>query len=106
MPQATPAPAAGATVEVTADPGGALAFTQKTLTAKSGAITFNFTNASALQHNVAFEKAGTEDEMGATKTIAGGSTSVTLTLPKGTYNFYCKVPGHEAAGMKGTLTVV
>lgn len=22
-----------------------------------------------------------------------------------TYNFYCKIPGHEAAGMKGTLTV-
>jgi hypothetical protein len=25
--------------------------------------------------------------------------------PPGTYTFHCPVPGHEAAGMKGTLTV-
>jgi len=30
---------------------------------------------------------------------------VTVTLKPGTYQFYCPVPGHKAAGMKGTLTV-
>ena len=27
------------------------------------------------------------------------------TLKKGSYTFLCPVPGHAAAGMKGTLTV-
>jgi plastocyanin len=28
-----------------------------------------------------------------------------FTAPPGTYRFYCAIPGHEAIGMKGTLTV-
>jgi uncharacterized cupredoxin-like copper-binding protein len=35
----------------------------------------------------------------------GGVSTVTATLSPGTYTFYCSVPGHEQAGMKGTLTV-
>ena len=35
----------------------------------------------------------------------GGTSTVTVTLKPGTYTFYCSVDGHEAAGMKGTLTV-
>jgi len=102
----TTAPAkGGATVAVAADPSGALAYVQKTLTAPAGSDTFKFTNASPVPHNLAFEKAGTKNELGVTKTITSGSASVTLTLPKGTYAYYCSVPGHEAAGMKGTLTV-
>jgi plastocyanin len=100
-----PAAQAGSSVAVEADPSGQLAYVQKSLTATAGSITFTFKNASPLPHNVTFENAGTEKEQGATKTITAGSASVTLTLPKGTYNYYCSVPGHEAAGMKGTLTV-
>ena len=38
---------------------------------------------------------------------AGGGKTATgkVKLPAGTYTFYCDIPGHEAAGMKGTLTV-
>ena len=96
---------AASTVAVAADPSGALAYVQKTLTASAGKNTFVFTNASPVMHNLTFEDAGTEHELGATKTITGGTASLTLTLPAGTYNYYCSVPGHEAAGMKGTLTV-
>ena len=35
----------------------------------------------------------------------GGTSTVTATLKAGTYEFYCSVDGHEAAGMKGTLTI-
>jgi uncharacterized cupredoxin-like copper-binding protein len=37
--------------------------------------------------------------------IGGGRSTVTATLKAGTYTFYCSVPGHEQAGMRGTLTV-
>ena len=30
---------------------------------------------------------------------------VTVTLKKGTYEFYCPVSGHKAAGMKGRIVV-
>jgi plastocyanin len=95
----------GSTVAVAADPSGALAYVQKTLTAPAGSDTFQFTNDSPVPHNLTFEKAGTANQLGATKTFASGSASLTLTLAKGTYSYYCSVPGHEAAGMKGTLTV-
>ena len=101
----TTAGASGSAVAVAADPGGALAFVQKSLTARAGKVVFTFTNASPLPHNLTFEKAGTEQEAGATKTITSGSTSVTITLAPGKYNYYCSVPGHEDGGMKGTLTV-
>ena len=35
----------------------------------------------------------------------GGTSTVTVTVTPGTYIFYCSVPGHEQAGMKGVLTV-
>jgi len=35
----------------------------------------------------------------------GGQSKVTVNLKAGTYTFFCPVPGHEQAGMKGTLTV-
>jgi uncharacterized cupredoxin-like copper-binding protein len=35
----------------------------------------------------------------------GATSTVSAKLKRGTYVFYCTVPGHEAAGMKGTLTI-
>jgi plastocyanin len=102
---ATTTPATASTVAVAADPSGALAYVQKSLTASAGKVTFDFTNASPVQHNLTFEVASTEHELGATKTITNGNAAVTLTLPKGKYHYYCSVPGHEAAGMSGILTV-
>ena len=102
---ATTTPATASTVAVAAEPSGALAYVQKSLTASAGKVTFDFTNASPVQHNLTFEVASTEHELGATKTITNGNAAVTLTLPKGKYHYYCSVPGHEAAGMNGILTV-
>lgn len=34
----------------------------------------------------------------------GGSGTGTFTVAAGDYEFYCSVPGHEAAGMVGTIT--
>ena len=93
-------------VRVAANPMGKLAFVQKTLTARAGKVTFVLRNASSVPHDLAIEKMGTKKPLGKTKTISGGrSARLTLTLTKGKYTYYCTVPGHEAAGMKGTLTV-
>jgi nitrite reductase (NO-forming) len=97
------APAAGATVSVAADPSGQLAFVQKTLTAPAGKVTFVFTNDAPVPHNFAIKDGVTD---GPTDTISGGANAkLTVDLPAGTYEYYCAVPGHEQAGMKGTLTV-
>ena len=80
-----------------------LKYNTKTLKAKAGSVTIVFTNLSHLRHNVRLEIG--EKEYGGTKTVAHGTTRVTLRLKKGTYHFYCSVPGHEDAGMSGTLTV-
>jgi plastocyanin len=99
----TPAASGGTTLTVAADPSGALAYDQKSLTAKAGDITIDFTNDSQVPHNVTIEQG--EDEAGATDTISKSKTSKAFTLKAGTYSFYCSVGNHEAAGMKGTLTV-
>lgn len=35
----------------------------------------------------------------------GSTATEKVQLKKGTYEYYCSIPGHEEAGMKGTLTV-
>ena len=80
-----------------------LKFNTTTLRAHPGKIKLVFTNKSTLKHNVRIESG--ETELGGTKTIGKQRTIAYISLKKGTYNFYCTVPGHEAAGMKGKLIV-
>jgi plastocyanin len=80
-----------------------LAFNHKTLTAKHGKVTLVMANPSGLPHAIAVEGHGI-DKKG--KTVKkGGTSTVAVTLKKGTYEFYCPVDGHKAAGMKGKLIV-
>jgi plastocyanin len=95
---------ATSTLAFEADPGGELAYTTTSATAKSGKVTVEFTNPQALTHDVAIESSN-GDEVGKTELIASGSDSTTVDLKPGTYTFYCSVPGHREAGMEGTLTV-
>jgi plastocyanin len=47
---------------------------------------------------------GHESQLVLEATPSSPSTGV-IELPPGTYDYYCDIPGHEAAGMKGVLTV-
>ena len=89
-------------VKVTALASG-LKYNTTVLRAHPGKIKLVFTNQSMLQHNVRIESG--ENELGGTKKITKGQTTAYVTLKKGTYNFYCSVPGHEDAGMHGKLIV-
>ena len=91
------------TLKLSADPNGQFKFDKTSLTAKAGSVTLDMTNPSAISHAIAVKDNGVSSK-GAT--VGQGATSkITVTLKPGTYTFYCPVDGHEAAGMKGTLTV-
>jgi nitrite reductase (NO-forming) len=89
-------------VKISAAASG-LRYDQKTVHARAGRIKVVFLNRSAVKHNVNIENG--ENELGKTATITHATTTMFVTLKRGTYNFYCSVPGHEAAGMHGTLIV-
>jgi len=93
----------GETLKLSADPGGALKFTTTSLTAKAGTVTLEMANPSSVPHAISVKGNGI-DESGET-VEKDGTSKVTVDLKAGTYTFYCPVDGHEAAGMKGTLTV-
>ena len=92
----------GSTVQISADPSGALKYEQTDVSATAGSITIDFTNMSSLPHDVTIEGNGAS---GATDQITDSTTSTTVDLDPGTYAFFCSVDGHRAAGMEGTLTV-
>ena len=106
-PAATATPAAasgggGETVKLSAD-ASALKFTTDKLTAKAGKLTLSMANPSGIPHAVAVEGNGVDKDG---KTVGkGGTSTVTVDLKAGTYDFYCPVDGHRAAGMEGKLTV-
>jgi plastocyanin len=110
---APPQPAGGAqggaaqgeatTVKLAADPS-AIAYDTKELSGKAGKVTIEFTNPSAVSHDVCLTDSSGE-EIGCSQTISQGSASLSEDLKPGDYTFFCSVDDHEAAGMKGTLTV-
>jgi uncharacterized cupredoxin-like copper-binding protein len=102
-----PAPkaSAGQTINLKADADGGLYFEPRKLEAKSGKLTLAMDNpaSTAKQHGIAVEGNGVDKDG---QIVSPGSKStVTVTLKPGTYEYYCPVPGHKAAGMKGTLVV-
>ena len=96
---------AAQSVAVSAAPGSALAYQQKSLSAKAGNVSFNFTNPQSLPHNFCLQSSSRQ-QLGCSGTETGGaSDTLSVNLKPGNYTFYCNVDSHEQAGMKGTLTV-
>ena len=87
-------------LNIPADPTGALAFAFGKATAKPGALAFTMPNPSPIQHNIALKSGPTGAVVG-----NGGVSKFSAKLKAGEYEYYCSVPGHEAGGMKGTLTI-
>lgn len=98
--------AKGEVVNLSADPSGQLRFTQSKLTvAKPGTVTLVMRNptSAGMSHGVSLEGNGVDKDG---PIVAPGKTSsISVDLKKGTYTYYCPVPGHRQAGMTGTLTV-
>jgi uncharacterized cupredoxin-like copper-binding protein len=63
-------------------------------------VTISLPNEGVTAHNFSI------DALNVSVDIAPGATEeVVINAPAGTYEYYCNVPGHKAAGMVGTLTV-
>lgn len=103
VPAVSSAAVSPATVVHISAPASGLRYDQKVVRAHAGRIKIVFLNRSAIKHNVNIESG--EHELGKTATIVRRTTSMIVTLKRGKYNFYCSVPGHEDAGMHGTLVV-
>jgi plastocyanin len=90
-------------LKLEADDGGSLEFDKRALTAQAGTVEIEMTNPAMVPHNVALEGHGV-DEKGAV--VQGGKASeVEAEVKRGTYTFYCSVPGHRQGGMEGDLKV-
>jgi plastocyanin len=93
---------ASTTLKLAADPAE-IAFDQTELSAKAGKVTIDFDNPAPLPHNVVIEKEG--EQIAGTPEITESQASVSAEIEAGSYEFVCTVPGHEEAGMIGTLNV-
>jgi uncharacterized cupredoxin-like copper-binding protein len=87
---------AAATIKVTAVE---FKFTLSPSTVKHGTVTFTVVNKGKTAHD--FKIAGKTTP----QIQPGKSAKLTVTLKAGKYPYLCTVPGHAAAGMKGTLVV-
>jgi plastocyanin len=96
---------ASSSLSLAADPSQ-IAYDSTSLSAKAGNVTIDFNNPnSAIGHDVCVQDPNGK-KLGCSKVVTGSKTTLDLSnLKAGSYTFYCSVDSHEAAGMKGTLTV-
>jgi uncharacterized cupredoxin-like copper-binding protein len=95
---AAPPPAQGMTVPVSESE---FKIVLPKVALKAGKITFDVKNVGKIPHDLAVKGTSFKSEL----IQPGGSTKLTATLKAGSYELYCTVPGHEAAGMKVNITV-
>jgi uncharacterized cupredoxin-like copper-binding protein len=92
----------GQTIDIPMSDSG-FSFTKTSVTAPAGTVTLKATNPQSVSHDISIKGNGVDVK--GNEVSNGGTSTVTADLKPGTYEFYCSVPGHEQAGMKGTLTV-
>jgi len=76
------------------------AFSKTTLTADPGQITVFLSNGDLAWHTFTID--GLKVDL---KAPVGADRALTFSASPGSYPFYCRIPGHELAGMRGTLLV-
>jgi plastocyanin len=83
----------------------AIKFNKTKITTSAGKLKITFSNPSGsiAPHGVAVEGHGLDKD---SKIVtAGKKTTLTVTLKKGTYTFYCPVGDHRSEGMEGKIVV-
>jgi nitrite reductase (NO-forming) len=83
-------------------------FDPSTISAPSGKVVFFLVNSGTTSHDMIIRDSSGNRVSGAASELVSAGDSFVFTvsnLPAGTYSYFCDQPGHEASGMKGTLTV-
>lgn len=76
-------------------------FVPKDPEVKDGKITVTLINDDPMQHDFTIDALGLKIPVDANQTVKQA-----FEAKPGVYDFYCSIPGHAEAGMKGTLTVL
>lgn len=82
-------------------------FNPSTISVPAGKVVFFLVNAGTISHDMILRDPSGQRVPGAASELvsAGDSFVFTITnLSAGTYAIFCDQPGHEASGMKGTVT--
>ena len=81
-------------------------FNPSAISVKPGTTTFFLVNQGTVAHDMIVETQSRQRVAGSELVQPGGETGFTVdNLAAGSYLIICDQPGHEAAGMKGTLSV-
>ncbi|HUZ85973.1 MAG TPA: cupredoxin domain-containing protein [Candidatus Baltobacterales bacterium] len=81
-------------------------FNPSNISAPSGKVVFYLVNAGSASHDMIITDSSKNRVAGSDLISSGDAFVFTVdSIAAGTYTFYCDQTGHEAAGMKGTLTV-
>jgi plastocyanin len=94
-----PIAAKGTTLTIPACDVGT-AFASAEATAPAGTLEIVMPNPQTTPHDIGIKGGQKGPVVG-----EGGESKFSADLKPGEYEYYCSVPGHEAGGMKGTLTV-
>jgi plastocyanin len=82
-------------------------FNPSTMSVPSGKVVFFLVNAGTISHDMILRDISGQRVSGAASELVSAGDSFVFTvanLPAGTYAIFCDQPGHEASGMKGTVT--
>jgi plastocyanin len=81
-------------------------FAPASIEAPSGKVVFYLVNSGTTAHNLIIRDSGNRRVKSSELVSAGDSNVFTVdTIAAGTYTIFCDQQGHEASGMKGTLTI-
>lgn len=81
-------------------------FDPSTVSAPSGKVVFYLVNGGTTSHDMVIRDSS-NNRIDGSELISAGDTFVFTVnnIPAGTYTYFCDQAGHEASGMRGTLTI-
>lgn len=81
-------------------------FAPSSIPASSGKVVFFLVNSGTTSHNMVIRDSANKRIKASELVSAGDSNVFTVdNIAAGTYTIFCDQQGHEASGMKGTLTI-